>query len=44
VSEQEGFETELGVFEIADGVFTRPRQVANGFIFDLGNRDHGEIA
>ena len=31
VSQQEGFETELGVFEIADGVFTRPREIPDGF-------------
>ena len=36
VSEQEGFETELGVFQIADGVFTRAGEVTNGFIFHLG--------
>src|SRR5262249_13787515 len=44
LSEQEGFETELGILEIANGVFTRPGEVADGFIFDLGDRDQGEIA
>ena len=44
VSEQKGFETELGVFQIAEGIFTRPRQVANGFIFSFGDIDRGEIA
>ena len=43
VSQQEGFETKLGVFEIAEGIFTRPGQVANGFIFDFGDIDRGEI-
>ena len=44
LSEQEGFETELGILESADGVFTRPGEVADGFIFDVGDRDQGEIA
>ena len=39
LSEQKGFETELGVFEIADGIFTCPGEIANGFIFDLGDID-----
>ena len=43
VSEQEGFETELGVFEIAEGIFTCPGEIANGFIFHLGDIDRGEI-
>src|SRR5262249_12523649 len=44
MAEQEGFEAKLGVLEIAEGIFTGPRQVPNGFIFHLGDRDHGEIA
>ena len=43
VSEQEGFETELGVFEIADGIFTRPGEITHGFIFHLGDIDRSEI-
>ena len=43
VSQQEGFETEFGVLEIAEGIFARPREVPNGFIFDLGNIDRGKI-
>ena len=35
VSEQEGFEPELGVFKIADGVFTRPGEIPDGFICHL---------
>ena len=42
-SEQKGFETELGVFAIAEGVFTGTGEIAHGFIFDLGDRDHGEV-
>jgi hypothetical protein len=44
LSEQEGFETELGILEIADSVFTRPGEVADGFIFCVWDRDQGEIA
>jgi hypothetical protein len=43
VSEQEGLETKLGVFEIADGIFTRTGEIAHGFIFDFGDIDHGEV-
>ena len=43
LSQQKGFETELGVFEIAEGIFTRPGEIANGFILDLGDLDRGEI-
>ena len=28
LSQQKGFQTELGVFEIADGIFTRPGEIA----------------
>jgi hypothetical protein len=41
--EQKGFETELGGFEIANGIFTSPGEIADGFIFDFGDIDHGEI-
>ena len=44
VAQQKGFKTEFGVFEITDGIFTRPGEVANGFILDLGDIDHSEIA
>jgi hypothetical protein len=44
VSEQKGFETELGVFEITDGIFTRPGEVAHGCILDLEDIDRSEIA
>src|SRR4029450_10898119 len=43
VTQQEGFETELGVFQVAEGIFTRPREIAHGFIFDFGDIDEGEI-
>ena len=41
VSQQEGFETALGVFQIAAGIFPRPREIAHGFIFDRGDIDEG---
>ena len=44
VSEQKGFEPELSVFAIADGLFTSPGEVANGFILDLGDIDRSEIS
>ena len=43
VPEQKGFETELGIFEITEGIFACPGEVANGFIFHLGDIDRGEI-
>jgi hypothetical protein len=43
VSEQDGFEAELGVFEIADGICTRPAEVANRFVFHRGDIDRGKI-
>ena len=43
VSEQQGVEPELGGLEIADGSFTRAAEIPNGFIFDLGHIDGGEI-
>lgn len=44
VSEPKGCETKLGSFAIADGIFTRPRKVANGFIVDRGDIHRGESA
>ena len=43
MSQQKGFQPKLGRLEIPDGVFTRPAQVADRFIFDLGNIDGGQI-
>jgi hypothetical protein len=43
MSEQQGFEPELGGLEIVDGILTRAAEIPNGFIFDLGNIDGGEI-
>lgn len=44
VSEQEGFETKRGGLEIADGIFARPGEIPNGFVFLLGNMNRGEIS
>jgi hypothetical protein len=41
-SEHKGCETQLGVFKIAERIFTGPREVANRFIVDLGDLDHSE--
>lgn len=43
VPAQKGFETELGIFEIAEGIFACPGEVAHGFICHLGDLDRGEI-
>jgi len=43
LSQQNGLKPELVVFEIADGIFTRPGEIANGFSFDCGDIDRGEI-
>jgi hypothetical protein len=43
VSEQQGVETARGGLEIADGIFTSPAEVADGFIFHRGDIDGGEI-
>jgi hypothetical protein len=43
VPEPAGLETALGVLEIAEGLFTRPRAVSSGFLFDLGDIDRGAI-
>jgi hypothetical protein len=42
-SEYEGFEPELGGLEVAEGIFTGPRESPHGFIFDLGDIDRSEI-
>jgi hypothetical protein len=43
VTQQEGFEPDLGRFEVLGGVFTGSSQVTNGFIFEFGDLDRGEI-
>ena len=42
VPQQEGFEPQLGRFQLPEGVFTRPAQVANGLIVDGGDIHRGE--
>jgi len=44
LSAQEGCETDLGIFESAERVCTRPGEGAAGFLFDLGDSDQGESA
>jgi len=44
VAQHKGFKPEFGVFAITDGIFTRPGEVAHGFILALGDIDHSEIA
>jgi hypothetical protein len=44
VVQQQGFQTELDVFEITDGIVTRPGEVTHGCILALGDIDHSEIA
>jgi hypothetical protein len=41
--EQEGLETQLGGFEITDGVRTRAGEVTDRFIFHLGNIHGGKL-
>jgi hypothetical protein len=43
VPEQEGLETQVSGFEVTDGLFTRSAQLAEGFIFDLGDVHRREI-
>jgi hypothetical protein len=43
MAEQEGFETQLGRLEIADGGCTRAGKVADRFIVHRGNIDREEI-
>ena len=42
-SAQAGVEPKLGVLQIAEGICTGPREVANRFLVDLGDRDHSAI-
>jgi hypothetical protein len=44
VPEQKGFETELRRLEVANGVFTSPTQITDGFIFHGGDVDGSEIS
>ena len=41
--EQAGLETELGVFEVADGIFPCPGEIADGVVFDVGDLDGREV-
>ena len=43
VSEQEGFEPELGVFAITEGIFTCPSEIAPRFIFHRGDLHSREV-
>jgi hypothetical protein len=43
VTQHEGFETELGVFQIAAGICTRPCESATSFLFDLGDIDESAV-
>jgi len=42
LSQHKGLGTDRGVFAIADGIFTRPGESPDGFLFHLGDIDHGE--
>ena len=44
VPAQEGFETALGILEVADGILTCPREIPDGFIFNRGDIDRGAIS
>jgi hypothetical protein len=41
--QQKRFEPELGRLESPAGIFTRPAQIATGFVFDRGNIDGSEV-
>jgi hypothetical protein len=43
VAEPQGFETERGGLESLQGIFTGAGEISAGFIFDLGDRDCGEM-
>src|SRR5262244_4615536 len=43
MAEQEGFETELGVLAIAEGIFTGAGEIANRFIVHCGDIHDSEI-
>ena len=42
--QEKGFEAKFRGLEVADDIFTRPTQIPNGFIIDLGDVDGGEVA
>jgi hypothetical protein len=43
VPSREGFETQLRLLQSPQGIFTRPAEVADGFIVDGGDIDGGEV-
>jgi hypothetical protein len=43
VSQEKGFEPKRGGLQIPDDIFTRPAQVSNRFILNLGNVDRGQL-
>jgi hypothetical protein len=42
-SQEKRFAPKLGGLEIPEGIFTSPLQIPNSCIFDLGDRDGGEV-
>ena len=44
LAEQERFQPELGILEIADRIFACPREIPDGFIVYFGDIDRSEIA
>ena len=44
VSQQKGFESEFGGFEVLGGILTSSGEIANGFLFELGDVDGCEVA
>ena len=43
LAEQEGFESARGIFEIADRIFARPREILDRFIVHFGDIHGGEV-
>ena len=43
MAKQKGVETELGGLKIAEGIFTSPAEVADGFVFHRRDFDGGEV-
>ena len=43
VPQQEGFAPQLGRLQIPQGIFSRPTEVADGFIVDGGDIHRGEV-
>jgi hypothetical protein len=43
MSEQEGFETELGRLEVSQAIFTGAGEITHGFIFSPGNIDVRQV-